>query len=101
MGQLYAVQYKPGCYHSGGSKTGTKVALYDDAGANRIVGRYKRRYPDVKKVPVAFWFTQETADSNADDSDFLLCLQSQGVDNWSGYEFAQEEYAKLSGDSDE
>ena len=28
--------------------------------------------------------------SNQDDSIFLSCLQGAGVDNWSGYEVAQE-----------
>lgn len=59
--QLFAVEYAPGCFHSGGSKTGTHVALYGDAGANRIIGRYKKYYPSVRKVPVAFGLTQEQA----------------------------------------
>ena len=101
MGQLYAVEYAPGRFHSGGSKTGTNVALYDDAGANRIIGRYKKYYPDVKKVPVAFGLTQETSDENSNDAAFLLYLQGAGVGSWSGYEYAQEEYSKLKGGSDE
>lgn len=27
-----------------------------------------------------------------DDSVFLNCLRNEGVDNWSGYEFAQERF---------
>lgn len=31
-------------------------------------------------------------DDMQEDVDFLACLEAQGVDNWSGYEFAQEMY---------
>lgn len=99
--QLFAVMYAPGVYHSGGYKTGAKVALYDGAGANRVLGKYKQRYPEVKKVPVAFGFTQEEAEDNCDSTLFLSCLESQGVDNWDGYEYAQDEYQEAKGDSDE
>jgi len=33
------------------------------------------------------------------DSEWMLtCLESAGVDNWSGYEYAMEEYHKTSED---
>lgn len=105
--QLYAVRYTYNgaagtFFHSGGSKTGANIALYDDRGANRIVGRLKGYgYADVEKVPVAFGFTQEQADENADDAMFLSCLYSNGVDNWHGYEYAQDDYQKLNGGDDE
>lgn len=98
--QRFAVEYAPGCFHSGGSKTGASVALYDESGANRIIGRYKGRYPKARKVPVALGYTQDVADENSDDAQFLMCLDSAGVDNWHGYEFAQEEYAKLTESED-
>lgn len=31
-------------------------------------------------------------DQLLDDSFFLNCLRNAGVDNWDGYEYAQEEY---------
>lgn len=35
-----------------------------------------------------------------DDWIFLNCLRNAGVDNWSGYEYAQEEYAEIMGEED-
>lgn len=29
------------------------------------------------------------------DSDFLQCLQGAGVDNWEGYDYAQEAYEEM------
>lgn len=99
--QLYAIEYAPGRFHSGGSKTGTNVALYDAAGANRIIGRYKERYPDVKRVAVAFGLTQEHAEELEDTQLFMDCLEGAGVDNWHGYEYAQEAYREVKGEQDE
>lgn len=99
--QLYAVEYAPGRFHSGGSKTGTNVALYDAAGANRIIGRYKSSWPDVKRVPVAFGLTQDQADDLEDSQLFMDCLDGAGVDNWSGYDYAQEAYREAKGGTDE
>lgn len=38
--------------------------------------------------------TQEEYELLAEDSLFLNCLRNAGVDNWDGYEFAQEEFNK-------
>ena len=35
-------------------------------------------------------FTQEEWDSYQQSLNFLECLEEAGVDNWSGYEMAQE-----------
>lgn len=90
--QLYAIQLGDSGFHSGGSKTGANVALYDEAGANRILGRYKKYHPDARKVPVAFSVTQEQLADLQDDSFKLNCLEGAGVDNWSGYDWAMEAY---------
>ena len=37
---------------------------------------------------------REALESVSDDAEFLECLESAGVDNWDGYEYAQEEYQK-------
>ena len=34
--------------------------------------------------------TQERLDKLEEDSEFLCCLQAAGVDNWDGYEYAQD-----------
>jgi phage pi2 protein 07 len=36
--------------------------------------------------------SKEEYDELLEAQRFLDCLEHQGVDNWSGYEFAQEEY---------
>jgi len=36
--------------------------------------------------------TQEEYDELKSDQDFLHCLQGAGVDNWDGYEYAQEAF---------
>ena len=33
-----------------------------------------------------------------DDSLFLNCLRHAGVDNWDGYDYAQDEYSTLMGE---
>lgn len=45
--------------------------------------------------------TSEEFDELTNDSLFLNCLRSQGVDNWDGYDFAVEEYNQvMASDSD-
>lgn len=36
--------------------------------------------------------SKEEYDELLESQRFLYCLEAQGVDNWDGYEFAQEEY---------
>ncbi len=36
--------------------------------------------------------SKEEYDDLLDSQRFLNCLENAGVDNWEGYEFAQEEY---------
>lgn len=36
--------------------------------------------------------SKDLYDELVSDSNFLNCLQSAGVDNWDGYEFAQDEF---------
>ncbi len=38
--------------------------------------------------------TKSEYDSLKDDARWLLCLQDAGVDNWSGYSYAQELYSE-------
>lgn len=38
--------------------------------------------------------TKAEYDSLKDDARWLLCLQDAGVDNWSGYSYAQEMYSE-------
>lgn len=37
---------------------------------------------------------REALEYVSDAAEFLDCLESAGVDNWDGYEYAQEEYQK-------
>ncbi len=42
--------------------------------------------------------TQKEYDKLLDDSLFLSCLRNAGVDNWDGYDYAQDEYNALIGE---
>ncbi|WP_289472924.1 hypothetical protein [Klebsiella pneumoniae] len=35
---------------------------------------------------------REALESVSDSAEFLECLEAAGVDNWVGYEYAQEDY---------
>lgn len=41
---------------------------------------------------------KELYDDLIDDQQFLNCLQSAGVDNWEGYDYAVEEYQSMKDD---
>jgi hypothetical protein len=43
--------------------------------------------------------TQDEYDELMSDSLFLSCLEAAGVDNWDGYEIAQDMYAEQYGDT--
>jgi hypothetical protein len=45
--------------------------------------------------------SEEEYKSLLSDSNFLLCLQGAGVDNWEGYDYAKEDYAEQFGDEDD
>lgn len=82
--------------HCGGRGNGAQGGLYTKEQLNRILGRYPEGA--AKAIPVAFGFTQDAADENEEQSNFLTCLESQGVDNWDGYEYAQDQYREDFGD---
>lgn len=82
------IQSGPARYtlHSGGRGNGAQGGLYTKGQLNRIIGKYAAGA--AKAIPVAFGYDQNTADSNAEDSDWLSCLEQAGVDNWCGYDEA-------------
>lgn len=86
-------------YHSGGKGNGAAGGLYSKTQIKRIIGRYPEGVAEA--VPVAFGFTQEVADDNAEEAHFLACLQSQGVDNWNGYDYAREQFQEEGGGNDD
>ena len=45
--------------------------------------------------------SKEYFDELYDDSDLLNCLRNCGVDNWDGYDEAQEMFRELNGEDDE
>lgn len=44
---------------------------------------------------------EDEVDDMREDVTFLRCLESQGVDNWDGYDYAREEFNEIWGDDDE
>lgn len=51
----------------------------------------------IKEIIINSNYDEETKDkiihyfdSMVEESNFLICLQNAGVDNWEGYEYAQE-----------
>lgn len=86
--------------HCGGRGNGAQGGLYTKEQLNRIIGRYDEGV--AKAIPVAFGRLESQWDKADSDLHFLSCLQAEGVDNWSGYEFAQERFREeCGGDSDE
>lgn len=85
--------------HSGGRGNGAQGGLYTKKQLSRIIGRYPEGA--AKAIPVAFGYTQVTADGNAEDSDWLNCLEIAGVDNWSGYDHAREIQREQQGEGDD
>lgn len=85
--------------HSGGRGNGAQGGLYTKKQINRIIGKYAEGA--AKAIPVAFGFTQVVADGNAEDADWLCCLEQAGVDNWCGYDEARDIQRQQQGESDE
>ena len=85
--------------HSGGKGNGAVGGLYTKKQINRILGRYTEG--NAEALPVSIGLTQEASDSNAEDAHFLRCLESAGVDNWDGFDYAREQYQEEGGGSDD
>lgn len=86
-------------WHSGGKGNGAVGGLYAKTQIKRIIGRYPEGVAEA--VPVSFGVTQEDSDSNAEDAHFLRCLESAGVDNWDGYDYAREQFQEEGGGNDD
>jgi hypothetical protein len=54
-----------------------------------LYSRIEECIVDIDTLAVLKGFKREI-DSADEDSDWLLFLENAGVDNWSGYEYAQE-----------
>lgn len=97
--RLYDTSPKVFGLHSGGKGNGACGGLYEKHQLNRILGRYAEGTAEA--VPVSFGLTQVDSDSNAEDAHFLRCLESQGVDNWGGFDYAREQFQEEGGGNDD
>lgn len=50
------------------------------------------RFIDGNNMEPMITITKDEYEQLKADSNFLICLQNAGVDNWEGYEFAQDDF---------